>query len=370
MKIKKVLIQSIICLVALGVQAASQNKDMQIMNEKVSFKNGFWKMAGDLYLPPAFDSNNKYSAIVIVHPGGGVKEQTAGLYARRLAEKGFITLAFDATHQGESEGEPRRLDSPNERVEDVKCAADYLTTLRYVNREAIGAMGICAGGGYAINAALTEKRIKAVAGVSPVDAGLSTRNGWAGKNTLANQLKLMEEISAARTAEANGEPAKLVNYVPENVDEDTPRDFAEAHGYYRTKRGGHPNSDNLCLQRGFADRLAFNSFALIPDFLTQPLLVVVGENAASRWMGEKAVALSTHEKELYVVDGGTHISLYDVPDDVNAAVSKLDEFFKRHLGGQKEKPFMNNDNVMEKKSKLQKHNMECCRISLSARRFQ
>ena len=190
------------CLLGLlPVSLQAQKKGKDIMKEKVNFKNGIWKMAGDLYLPEGFNKNMKYAAVICVHPGGGVKEQTAGLYAGRLAENGFVALAFDAAHQGESEGEPRRLDSPYERVEDVKCAVDYLTTLPYIDRKRIGAMGVCAGGGYAINAALTEKRIRAVAGVSPVDAGLSTRQGWAGGNTLEAQLKLMEQIAEARTAE-------------------------------------------------------------------------------------------------------------------------------------------------------------------------
>lgn len=330
----KIISSLIIGLCLIGLSSArlqAQEKEKGIMKEKVSFKNGIWKMAGDLYLPKDFDKNRKYAAIICVHPGGGVKEQTAGLYAEKLAGRGFVTFAFDASHQGESEGEPRRLDSPYERVEDVKCAVDFLTTLSYIDRKSIGAMGVCAGGGYAINAALTEKRIRAVAGVSPVDAGLSTRQGWTGGNTLENQLKLMEQIAEARTAEANGEAAKLVNYVPETVDENTHPDFVEAHEYYRTSRGGHPNSDNLCLFRGFADRLAFNSFALIPDYLTQPLLVIVGSKAGSRWMGEKAVELSTHEKELFVVEGATHVSLYDIPEHMEQAVGKLAAFFKVHL---------------------------------------
>lgn len=334
MNMNKIIISLIIGLCLIGLSSAglqAQEKGKEIMKEKVSFKNGIWKMAGDLYLPEDFDKNRKYAAIICVHPGGGVKEQTAGLYAEKLAGRGFVTIAFDASHQGESEGEPRRLDSPYERVEDVKCAVDFLTTLSYIDRKSIGAMGVCAGGGYAINAALTEKRIRAVAGVSPVDAGLSTRQGWTGGNTLENQLKLMEQIAEARTAEANGEAAKLVNYVPETVDENTHPDFVEAHEYYRTSRGGHPNSDNLCLFRGFADRLAFNSFALIPDYLTQPLLVIVGSKAGSKWMGEKAVELSMHEKELFVVEGASHVSLYDIPEHMEQAVNKLDVFFTTYL---------------------------------------
>lgn len=319
------------CLFVLGIALLlqAQNTQEKVMKEQVRFKNGSWKMAGELYLPKGFSIELKYPAIIVVHPGGGVKEQAAGRYAQRMASEGFVSIAFDASHQGESEGEPRRLDSPYNRVEDVKCAVDFLTTLPYIDRGRIGAMGICAGGGYAINAALTEKRIKAVAGISPVDAGLSTRQGWTGSNTLESQLKMMEQIAEARTAEANGETPKLVNYVPETVTEGLHPDFVEAHDYYRTSRGGHPNSDNLCLFRGFADRLAFNSFDLIPDYLTQPLLVVVGSEAGSRWMGERAVELSTHEKELFVVKGATHISLYDV--EMDKVVGKLVEFFTANL---------------------------------------
>lgn len=299
------------------------------MKQRENFQHHVWKMVADLYLPEPFDNAKKYPAIVCVHPGGGVKEQTIGTYARELAEVGYVTLAFDATHQGESGGMPQHLDSPFDRIEDVKCAVDYLTTLPYVDRSRIGVFGVCAGGGYSINAALTEKRIKAVAVVSPVDAGLSTRNGWTGEKTLEEQFKLMEQIAEARTAEANGEPAKMTNYVPETVTPGMLRDFVEAHDYYRTPRGGHPNSDNLCLLKGFADRLAINSFALIPDYLTQPLLVIVGSEASSRWMGEKAVELSTHQKELYVVDGATHISLYDY--DVPKALPKIVDFYKKNL---------------------------------------
>lgn len=291
------------------IESNAQSNSIPTMKQRVNFQHDIWKMVADLYLPESFDKTKQYPAIVCVHPGGGVKEQTIGTYARRLAEAGFITLAFDATHQGESGGMPMRLDSPYDRIEDVKCAVDFLTTLPYVDRSHIGVFGVCAGGGYSINAALTEKRIKCVGVVSPVDAGLSTRNGWTGNKSLEEQFKLMEQIAEARTAEANGEKPAYTNYVPEKVSPGMIEDFVEAHDYYRTPRGGHPNSDNLCLLKGFADRLTINSFALIPDYLTQPLLVIVGSKAASRWMGEKAVELSTHEKELFVVDGATHISL-------------------------------------------------------------
>ena len=127
------------------------------------------KIAGNLYMPKNYQNGKKYPAIITVHPGGGVKEQTSGLYAKKLAEKGFVTLAFDATHQGESEGTPRGLEIPTERVEDIKSAVDFLTTLPQVDAEKIAVVGICAGGGFSVSAAQTEHRIKAIATVSGVD---------------------------------------------------------------------------------------------------------------------------------------------------------------------------------------------------------
>jgi fermentation-respiration switch protein FrsA (DUF1100 family) len=158
----------------------------------VLFKNREITMAGDLYLPANWVSTGSYSAIVVTHPGGGVKEQVAGHYADKLAEKGFVALAFDASYQGESGGEPRFLEDPYARVEDIRSAVDYLTTVPFVNKENIGALGICAGGGYTLNAAQTEKRIKAIATVSAVDIG-----GY-----LNGPLDALRENDIARITEA------------------------------------------------------------------------------------------------------------------------------------------------------------------------
>lgn len=307
-----------------GLQAGQQVQD-------VYFKNGTIKMAGDLYFPDGFDKNKKYAAIIVTHPGGGVKEQTAGLYAKKLAKEGFVTLAFDASHQGESGGEPRFLENPTERVEDIRSGVDYLTTLPFVSQDRIGALGICAGGGYTINAAMTEHRIKAVGTVSAVDIGLTTRKGWNGDVPVAEQLKLLDSIAKQRTAEANGAEPLLVNYVPEQPDAKTPRDLREATEYYRTPRGQHPNSTNQMLFTSIDKMTAFSAFNQMDELLTQPLLLIAGSDAGSLWQSKQAYELAKSEKELFVVKGATHMTMYDQPDHVDQAVQKLSLFFKKNI---------------------------------------
>lgn len=148
--------------------------------QKVTFKKFDLNIAGLLFFPPDFDTSGKYPAVVVTHPGGDVKEQCSSLYAWNLAQNGFVTLAFDASHQGESEGLPRYLEDPASRVEDIRSAVDYLTTLPFVDEASIGAMGVCAGGGYTMNAIQTDLRIKAAAGISTWDVGDSAKNDFPG----------------------------------------------------------------------------------------------------------------------------------------------------------------------------------------------
>ncbi|PGR76426.1 hypothetical protein COC53_29475, partial [Priestia megaterium] len=287
-------------------------------------------MAGNLYLPEGFDENKKYPAIVSVHPGGGVKEQTAGLYAQKLSNNGFVALAFDASCQGESEGEPRLLEDPYARVEDVRCAVDYLTTLPYVNQEKIGALGICAGGGYVVAAAPTERRIKAVATVSAVDIGAMFR----GEASVETQLQTLEAVAKQRTAEVNGAEAHFLTYAPdtlEEMDENTPVLMREAYDYYRTPRAQHPNSPNRFLFKSVDKLMAFSATTQISDYLTQPMLLIAGTEADTRGYSEQFYELSNGPKELFWVKGATHIAMYDIPEYVDQSVNKLTEFFWENI---------------------------------------
>ena len=182
-----------------------------MMNNKVSFTNSnnpTISLSAVIYFPPKFDETRQYQAIVLSHPGGGVKEQTAGTYAKKLAEKGFVTIAYDASYQGESGGEPRQLENPYIRTEDISAVIDYLTTLSYVDNTRIGAMGICAGAGYTANAAIQDRRIKAIGTVSAVNIGSIFRNGWENNVKSIDALPYVEAGSNARTSDiSSGEYA-------------------------------------------------------------------------------------------------------------------------------------------------------------------
>ncbi len=301
------------------------------MKQNVNFPNAGLTMAANLYLPENFDENKMYAGIVVVHPGGGVKEQTAAIYAEKLSEQGFVAVAFDASCQGDSEGTLRSLEDPYARVEDIRCAVDYLTTLPYIEREKIGALGICAGGGYVVSAAQTERRIKAVATVSAVDIGAMFR----GEASIAEQLQTLEAVANQRTAEANGADVQFTQWAPNSEAELTPETpvlLHEAYEYYRTPRAQHPNSDNkLRFAASMAKLLSFSASSQLSDYLTQPLLLVIGQDADTRSYSETFYELANDPKELFEVAGGTHISMYDLPEHVDQAVPKLNEFFAANL---------------------------------------
>ena len=283
-----------------------------------------------LYLPAGFDANKKYPAIVTVHPGGGVKEQVAGLYAQKLSEQGFVTLAFDASHQGASEGMPRFLDDPMKRVGDVYSAIDYLNTLDYVDQNRIGILGACAGSGTAIKAASTDHRIKVVATVSGVDVGDSFRLGWDGNASETDQIAMLDTVATQRVAEADGAEPVYLPYVPQVGDKTAPLDLQEAADYYLTDRGQHPNSVNKMLLQSASHIIAFTGFDRVEKLLTQPLLVIAGNEAGSLWHSKELYSMAPGPKELFIIDGATHMDLYD-GKGAELAAAKLAPFYKDNL---------------------------------------
>ena len=304
------------------------------MSQPVTFKSYALTLAGNLHLPADFDAGKQYAAIVCVHPSGGVKEQTAGLYAARLAEQGFIALAFDAAYQGDSSGEPRHLENPYQRVEDVSAAIDFLTTLAYVDNARIGVLGTCAGGGYATHASVIDTRIKALGTISAVNYGQMYRHGWDNTGKPQDCLALRDLAAAARSAEAGGEAIQYLPTVPEDRDAAASihPDFGEAYDYYRTARAQHCNAPSRMTTRSLAQLVTYDAFSNVELFLTQPLLVIAGSDAGTRWISEDLHqrAAST-DKELLIVEDGTHIGMYDRPELVGPALEKLVPFYRKYL---------------------------------------
>ena len=302
------------------------------MKKAVTFKNGIWNLAGILYLPDSFNENKKYPALVFGNPGGSVKEQTPADYGEGLSKAGFVVLTFDACHQGESEGEPKFLDNPYERSEDIKCGVDFLTTLPYIDRDRIGAIGQCAGSGFAIYAALTDRRIKAVCGLCCTNPGATTRQGWDGKRTIEENKKTLDLIAMQRTAEVNGEPVKYVHYVPEKeeINDTTYPDMIAGNQFYRVE-AKHPNSPNLFMFTGLANRMTFDAYEFIPEYLDRPFLVINGSEAGSLWQSKKAYDLSNGPKELWIVDGAGHFDFYNNSECIIKTIDKIAEFFNKSI---------------------------------------
>lgn len=300
----------------------------------VTFDSAGIAIAGHLYTPDT-EVPGPRPALVVGHPGTGVKEQAAGLYARRLAEQGFVTLAFDAAFQGESGGLPRGLEDPAHRVEDLKAAVSYLTTLGEVDPDRIGLLGICASGGYTLTAAGTDHRVKAVATVSGVDIARQFRLGADGTQDPAVFQGMLDAAAQARSAAARGEDPGAMPIFPETADQ--ARALGGTHGvdgfdYYCTPRGAHERS-----AKSFAwesvDKLAFfDAFFAVPLIGDRPLLQIVGSRAVTSWMAVEVHQRATAPKELHWIEGAGHVDLYDRKEYVDPAVAKLTDFYSAALG--------------------------------------
>jgi fermentation-respiration switch protein FrsA (DUF1100 family) len=304
--------------------------------ERVAYpaRNTGTAIVANIFKPAGFQASRKYAAIVVTHPFGGVKEQTAGLYALHLAEQGFLTLAYDASYQGESGGEPRLMEVPGQRLDDISCAIDFLVRHPQVDGERIGSLGICAGGGYALCNAATEQRVKAVAAVSTFNLGEARREGM-GTISYEERMKRLRAAGEARSREARGEPVQLVPVVPDSAasfTEQTPALYREGYDYYRTARAQHPNSPNRYMLSSLPLQMAFFPFEQLDTISPRPLLVVAGSKADTLFWSREVYEKAKEPKELRVIEGATHIDMYDRPQFVTPAVGRLADFFGRHLG--------------------------------------
>ncbi|WP_160152563.1 alpha/beta hydrolase [Microbulbifer sp. ALW1] len=305
--------------------------------QNVNYQNLGWQSAADLYLPPEFDDTKQYPAIVSTHPIGSCKEQTSGnIYAKALAEAGYVTLAFDASFQGESGGSPRFVEDPSIRTSDIRFAIDYLVTLPYVDPERIGAIGVCGGGGYTIHAAITDHRIKALTSITGVNFGRLIREGFSEFDPVSALLAMGKQ----RTAEAQGAERHVIDYLPPSVEEGrangiTDRDVLEATDYYKTARGQQPNGATSGLFSFNSAAMGWDAFLNAESLLTQPLLVVIGDKpgafGAYRDGWEIYGRAASKDKQILVAEGYSHYDLYDQPEPVALAMAEILPFFERHL---------------------------------------
>ncbi|WP_423242605.1 alpha/beta hydrolase [Yersinia enterocolitica] len=291
------------------------------------------QIAANVYTPANYDPAKKYPAVVVAHPNGGVKEQVAGLYAQRLAEHGYITITADAAYQGASGGMPRNVDKPANRIEDIHGMADYISQYPGVDTTRIGLLGICGGGGYSLKAAQTDKRFKALATLSMFDSGLVRRNGYQDSQLSTIQERLKQASDARAKEVATGEitytgDAQLTDEQITKLPFDLYRQGFEYYG----KTHAHPNSTFRYTLSSLLDLMSFDAQSNM-DLINQPLLMIAGTKADSRYMTESAFkkATGTQNKELFLIDGATHIETYWVPRYVDQAMSKIDNFFDKNI---------------------------------------
>lgn len=305
-------------------------KSDKVDHKKVTFKNRYGiTLAGDLYQPKG--ASGKQAALVVCGPFGAVKEPSSGLYAQTMAERGFVTLAFDPSYTGESGGEPRNVASPDINTEDVSAAVDCLGLQPNVDRERIGVIGICGWGGMVLNAVAVDKRVKAVVASTMYDMTRVMSKGYNDSVTLEQRTQTLEQLSQQRWKDAEaGKPAYQPPY--NELKGGEAQFLVEYADYYRTKRGYHARSVNSGNAWTITTPLSFMNMPIltyIKEISPRPILFVHGEKAHSRYFSETAYANAAEPKELVIVPGAVHVDLYDQMDKI--PFDKLTAFFKQHL---------------------------------------
>ena len=307
-------------------------KSDKVTVEKVHFKNRYGiNLTGDLYTPKV-KPEEKMPAIAISGPFGAVKEQASGLYAQTLAERGFVTLAFDPSYTGESGGEPRNVASPDINTEDFSAAVDFLSNREDVNPERIGILGICGFGGFGLNAAAMDTRIKATVASTMYDMTRVSARGYFDSMDENARYELKQNLNKQRTEDfKNGTYAKAAG-LPEKLTGEEPQFVQDYYGYYKTKRGFHERSINSNGNWNTTSTLSLINMPILAysDEIKSAVLIVHGEKAHSRYFGEDAFKkLKGDNKELLIVDGANHVDLYDNLEKI--PFDKIEAFYKEYL---------------------------------------
>ena len=307
-------------------------KSDKVKIKKVSFSNRYGiKLVGDLYMPKSPQSS-KLPAIAVSGPFGAVKEQSSGLYAQTLAERGFVTLAFDASYTGESGGSPRNVASPDINTEDFSAAVDYLSNLPEINPDKIGILGICGFGGFALNAAANDPRIKATVTATMYDMSRVNANGYFDSMDQDQRYKLRQQLNAQRTEDFKSGKNKIAQGLPDKLSGNEPDFVKDYFGYYKTKRGYHKNSINSTGGWNMTSSLSFINMPILSYVaeIKSPVLMIHGEKAHSRYFSEDAFKkLVGDNKRLLIIPNANHVDLYDNMEKI--PFNEITEFFKANL---------------------------------------